>query len=93
MSPSTTWKRGLAVENDGVVVCLRAAEKAVSDSDGSQCAEFHLLSRWIAMVGIITHYDPMADAMRGLALVVALLSLPGLDADYSPWPGREPAPI
>ena len=45
------------------------------------------------MVGIITDYDPMADAMRGLALVVALLSLPALGADYSPWPGREAAPI
>jgi hypothetical protein len=31
--------------------------------------------------------------MRGLALVVALLSVPAFAADYSPWPGREPAPI
>lgn len=29
--------------------------------------------------------------MRALALVVALLSVPALAADYSPWPGQEPA--
>lgn len=31
--------------------------------------------------------------MRALALVVALLSVPAFGADYSPWPGQEPAPI
>jgi hypothetical protein len=29
--------------------------------------------------------------MRGLA--IALLSVPAFAADYSSWPGREPAPI
>ena len=31
--------------------------------------------------------------MRGLALVVALLSVPAFAADYSPWPGREREPV
>jgi hypothetical protein len=31
--------------------------------------------------------------MRGLALVVALLSVPAFAANYTPWPGQEREPI
>jgi hypothetical protein len=31
--------------------------------------------------------------MRGLSLVVALLSAPALAADYTPWPAQERQPI
>ena len=31
--------------------------------------------------------------MRGLTLVVALLSVPAFAADYTPWPGQERAQI
>jgi len=31
--------------------------------------------------------------MRGLSLVVALLSAPAFAADYTPWPGRDREPL
>jgi hypothetical protein len=38
---------------------------------------------------IIAYYDRLGEAMRVLALVVALLSVPAFAADYTPWPGQE----
>jgi hypothetical protein len=35
---------------------------------------------------------PIGEPMRGMALVVALFSLPASAADYLLGPGREPAP-
>ena len=42
---------------------------------------------------ILPHHDRLGEAMKVLAVVVALLSVPAFAADYTPWPGREPAPI
>jgi hypothetical protein len=35
----------------------------------------------------------LGEAMRSLALVVALLSFPAFAADYTPWPGKGAAPV
>jgi hypothetical protein len=45
------------------------------------------------MIGSSHNTTALGDAMRTLALVVALLSVPAFAADYTPWPGRGSEPI
>jgi hypothetical protein len=43
---------------------------------------------------MMAQYDRSGkEAVKALALVVALFSVPAFVADYSPWPGRESACI
>jgi hypothetical protein len=44
------------------------------------------------MIGSLHNPTFLGEAMKALALVVALLSVPAFAADYTPWLGQERVP-